>query len=52
MCCKKKSEELCGTTQYQTVLLGIGIRKNQVQNFEKPITDSDSSTPQTFDQTL
>ncbi len=26
--------------------------KNQAHNYQKPTTDSDSSTPKTFDQTL
>ncbi len=42
------------------VLVGIGIgigigsllRKAKLENFEKPVIDSDSLTPETFDQTL
>ena len=30
----------------------LSYSENQVSNFEKPITDSNSSTSKTFDQTL
>ena len=34
------------------VKIAISYSENQVNNFEKLITDSDSSTPKTFDQTF
>ena len=34
------------------VKITLPYLENQVNNFDKPITDSNSSTPKTFDQTL
>ena len=34
------------------VKIALPYWENQVNNFEKRITDSDSSVPKTFDQTL